>query len=107
MNMFGQMCSGIGGYALDNLRAINELDPSFIDTLLITDRVMMEDGAFDKKTKRLMTMFCVCVRMCEDCVYTQARVAKNYGATKEEILETIKVVVLIGGISCWSMIKKA
>ena len=117
---FGQMCSGMGGYAPDTLRAINELDPSFIDTLHTMDRVMVEDGALDRKTKRLMALSCVAVRMCEDCVYAQARVAKNYedcvyaqarvaknyGATKEEILEAIKVAVLIGGVPCWSVAKK-
>ena len=123
---FGQMCSGMGGYAPDTLRAINELDPSFIDggyapdtlraineldpsfidTLHTMDRVMVEDGALDRKTKRLIALSCVAVRMCEDCVYAQARVAKNYGATKEEILEAIKVAVLIGGVPCWSIAKK-
>ena len=105
-NKFGQMCSGMGGYAPDTLKAINELDPSFIDTLHTMDRVMVEDGALDRKTKRLMALSCVAVRMCEDCVYAQARVAKNYGATKEEILEAIKVAVLIGGVPCWSVAKK-
>ena len=116
-NKFGQMCSGMGGYAPDTLKAINELDPSFIDTLhtmdrvmvedgALEDRVMVEDGALDRKTKRLMALSCVAVRMCEDCVYAQARVAKNYGATKEEILEAIKVAVLIGGVPCWSVAKR-
>ena len=100
-NKFGQMCSGMGGYAPDTLKAINELDPSFIDTLHTMDRVMVEDGALDRKTKRLMALSCVAVRMCEDCVYAQARVAKNYGATKEEILEAIKVAV-----PCWSVAKR-
>ena len=95
-NKFGQMCSGMGGYAPDTLKAINELDPSFIDTLHTMDRVMVEDGALDRKTKRLMAL----------CVYAQARVAKNYGATKEEILEAIKVAVLIGGVPCWSVAKR-
>ena len=103
---FGQMCSGMGGFAPDTLKAIRELDPSFIDTLHTMDRVMVEDGAIDRKTKRLMALSCVAVRMCEDCVYAQARVAKNYGATKEEILEAIKVAVLIGGVPCWSVAKK-
>ncbi len=105
-NKFGQMCSNMGGYAPDTLRVINELDPSFINTLHIMDGVMVEDGALDRKTKRLIALSCVCVRMCEDCVYAQARVAKNYGATKEEILEALKVAVLIGGVPCWSVAKK-
>ncbi len=33
-------------------------------------------------------------------------VAKNFGATREEILEAIKVAVLIGGVPCWSCAKE-
>ncbi len=100
------MYRDMGGYAPDTLRAIMELDPDLIGTIHVMDRVMVTDGALDRKTKRLMALSCVAVRMCEDCVYAQARVAKNYGATKEEILEAINVAVLIGGVPCWSTAKK-
>ncbi len=103
---FGQMCADMGGYAPDTLKAIKELDPALLDTIHTMDRVMVTDGALDRKTKRLMALSCVAVRMCEDCVYAQAKVAKNYGATKEEILEAINVAVLIGGVPCWSTAKK-
>ncbi len=103
---FGEMCDGMGGFAPDTLKAINELDPGFIGTLHAMDRVMTEDGALGRKEKRLIALACVAVRMCDDCVYAQAKVAKNYGATKEEILEAMKVAVLIGGVPCWSVAKK-
>lgn len=106
VNTFGRMCAEMGGYAPDTLKAIRELDPGFIETLHTLDRVMVTDGALDRKQKRLMALACVAVRMCEDCVYPQAKVAKNYGATKEEILEAINVAVLIGGVPCWSTAKK-
>ncbi|MCL2891034.1 MAG: carboxymuconolactone decarboxylase family protein [Methanomassiliicoccaceae archaeon] len=94
------------GYMPDTLKAINELNPNFMELLHNMDRVMVADGALDKKTKRLMALACVAVRMCDDCVYSQARVAKNYGATKEEILEAINVAVLTGGVPCWSASRK-
>jgi 4-carboxymuconolactone decarboxylase len=100
------MCNEMGDFAPKTLTAINKLDPSFMETLHAMDRFMVVDGPLDRKTKRLMALSCVCVRMCEDCVYPQARVAKNYGATKEEILEAIKVAVLIGGVPCWSCAKE-
>jgi AhpD family alkylhydroperoxidase len=103
---FGEMCSNMGGFAPDTLKAIKELNPDFIDLLHQMDEVMVTDGALDKKTKRLMALSCVAVRMCEDCIYAQAKVAKNYGATKEEIIESIQVAVLIGGVPCWSVAKK-
>lgn len=100
------MCRDMGDYAPDTLKAIRELDPGLIETIHVMDRVMVTDGALDKKTKRLIALSCVAVRMCEDCVYAQAKVAKNYGATKEEILEAINVAVLTGGVPCWSTAKK-
>ena len=103
---FGKMSADMGGFAPDTLKAIRELDPDFIETLHTMDRVMVTDGALDKKQKRLIALACVAVRMCEDCVYAQAKVAKNYGATREEILEAINVAVLTGGVPCWSTAKR-
>lgn len=103
---FGKMCKDMGNYAPDTLKVINDINPGFMETLHNLDRIMVTDGALDKKTKRLMALSCVCVRMCEECVYPQAKVAKNFGATKEEILEAINVAVLIGGVPCWSTAKK-
>ncbi len=69
------------------------------------DRVMVEDGTLDKKTKRLMALSCVCMKMCENYVYVPTRVAKNYSSTKKEILEAIEVAIFINGVSCWSAAK--
>ncbi len=102
---FGKMCSDMGGFAPDTLKAINKLDPELMDTISVMDRVMVTDGALDRKTKRLIALACVAVRMCDDCVYPQAKVAKNYGATKEEILEALNVAVLTGGVPTWSAAK--
>jgi len=96
----------MGGFAPETLQSIKKLDPEFMELLHQMDRVMVDDGALDKKTKRLIGLACVAVRMCEDCIYPQAQVAKNYGATKEEILEAMRVAVLIGGVPCWSVAKK-
>lgn len=97
-----EMC----GHTPTTLASIKELAPDFLETIQSLDRVVNEDGAISKKNKRLMALACVCVRMCEDCVYHQAKVCKNFGATKEEILEALKVAVMIGGVPCWSIAKK-
>ncbi|MDD3128686.1 MAG: carboxymuconolactone decarboxylase family protein, partial [Candidatus Methanomethylophilaceae archaeon] len=70
------------------------------------DEFILKDGALDKKTKRLIALACVAVRMCDDCVYPQAKVAKNYGATREEIIEAMQVAVLTGGVPSWSSAKR-
>lgn len=103
---FCQMYDDMGGFAPTTLKAIKDLDPQMIELIHNMDRVIVEDGALDKKTKRLIALACVCIRSCEDCVYPQAKVAKNYGATKEEILEAVNVAVLTGGVPSWSIAKK-
>jgi AhpD family alkylhydroperoxidase len=96
----------MGGFAPKTLKSIKEINPGFLENLHIMDKFMTEDLALDKKTKRLIALACVAVRMCDDCIYPQAKVAKNYGATKEEILEAIQVAVLTGGVPCWSSAKE-
>ena len=103
---YGEMCKDMGGFAPDTLRSIRELNPEFLENLHIMDKFMTEDKALDKKTKRLIALACIAVRMCDDCIYPQAKVAKNYGATKEEIIEAIQVAVLTGGVPCWSVAKE-
>ncbi|WP_019177746.1 carboxymuconolactone decarboxylase family protein [Methanomassiliicoccus luminyensis] len=101
-----EMGCRMGGYVPHALAHIREHNPELAVVIKELDRVMVEDGALDRKTKRLIALACVAVRMCEDCVYPQARVAANYGATKQEIVEAMHVAVVVGGVPSWSVAKK-
>ena len=101
-----EMGCRMGGYVPHALAHIREHNPELAVIIKELDRVMVEDGALDRKTKRLIALACVAVRMCEDCVYPQARVAANYGATKQEIVEAMHVAVVVGGVPSWSVSKK-
>ena len=94
------------GFVPSTLKHIHEHNPDLAIIIRQMDQIMVNDGALDRKTKRLIALACVAVRMCEDCVYPQAKVAKNYGATKEEIVEALQVAVLTGGVPTWSVSKK-
>ena len=56
-----------------------------------------KDGAIDSKTKRLMAMAIALGAGCRNCVLGQAEAALDLGATTEEFLETISVVVSMRG----------
>lgn len=56
-----------------------------------------KDGTIDSKTKRLMALAIALGAGCRNCVLGQAEAALNLGATKEEFLETISVVVSMRG----------
>lgn len=55
------------------------------------------DGALDGKTKRLMALVIGLSVGCSNCVLSQTEHALNLGATREEILEALGVVMSMRG----------
>jgi AhpD family alkylhydroperoxidase len=55
------------------------------------------DGAIDGKTKRLMALALALGVGCENCILGQATGALELGATRNEILETLAVVISMRG----------
>jgi 4-carboxymuconolactone decarboxylase len=92
----------MGGYVPPTLHHIKDHHPTLAIIIKDMDQVINTDGALDKKTKRLIALACVAVRMCEGCIYPQAKVAKNCGATREELMEALNIAVLTGGVPAWS-----
>jgi len=97
----------MGGFTPETLKTIKKHHPELVKVIHDLDSVMTEDGALDKKTKRLIALACVATRMCKECVYPQAKVAMNYGATKEEIIEALHVAAIVGGIPVFAVAKDA
>jgi AhpD family alkylhydroperoxidase len=56
-----------------------------------------KDGALSIKTKRLMALGIALRAGCANCILGQTMRALEAGASKEEILETISVVVVMSG----------
>ncbi|WP_181685187.1 carboxymuconolactone decarboxylase family protein [Halorhabdus salina] len=54
-------------------------------------------GALNTKTKELMSLAVGCAARCENCVLWHLDGALEAGATREEIIETLEVAVLMGG----------
>lgn len=100
-----KLCSDMGGFMPGTLKAINDCDPDLMGLIHDMDEMCLSDGAIDKKTKRLIALACVTIRGCSGCVYAQAKVAKNFGASKKEIIEILKICVLTAGVPCWSIAK--
>ena len=101
-----EMGCRMGNYIPHTLAHIKDHNPELAVVIKELDRVLVHDGALDRKTKRLIALACVATRMCEDCIYPQARVAANYGATKEELVEAMHVAVVTGGVPVWSVAKR-
>ena len=59
--------------------------------------VAYKDGALNTKTKRLMALALALGAGCTNCILGQTHNAIEAGATKDEILETLSVVVSMRG----------
>lgn len=76
---------------------LSELMPDLIKLIISQVEEAYKDGAIDSKTKRLMAMAIALGAGCRNCVLGHAEGALDLGATKEEFLETISVVISMRG----------
>ncbi len=58
---------------------------------------VVKDGAIDKKSKELIALGIAIAVRCEGCILTHVAALLRFGATLEEIAETVEVAVLMGG----------
>ena len=73
------------------------LMPDLAVSLKDTSDEAYKEGAVSAKTKRLMALAIALGVGCQNCELGQAMKALELGATREEVLETIGVVVSIRG----------
>ena len=57
----------------------------------------VEDGALGAKTKELMALAVSVAVRCEGCIAYHVHDAVKAGATRQELLETIGVAIMMGG----------
>ena len=61
------------------------------------NRLAMESGAISHKTKELMALAISISLRCDGCIAYYVHDAVQAGATREELLETLGVAVMMGG----------
>jgi AhpD family alkylhydroperoxidase len=80
-----------------NLGQFAELLPEVFKKVRSQATEVYRDGALSAKVKRLMAMAIALGAGCRNCILGQTMYALETGATKEEILEVISVVVSMRG----------
>ncbi len=72
-------------------------------------KLVYKDGALSLKMKRLIALACGLQGNCTRCIQGQTKDAVAAGASKEEILETVSVAVVMGGTAVsgetWRVVK--
>ena len=84
----------------ERLRLLNKLTEA-LPNLMTVERSVIDEaykaGAISTKTKRLMSLALALGAGTTNCILGQINRALDAGATKEEILETLSVVVSMRG----------
>ncbi len=82
---------------LELLKKFRSAVPDFMAAEFEVLQKVYSEGALSVKVKRLMSLAIALRAGCINCILSQTRYAMDAGATREEILETIQVVVAMSG----------
>jgi len=84
----------------ERLKLLDKFKQSLPDLMVPESAVLdvvYKDGALSNKVKRLIALAIALRAECTNCILAQTMRALEAGATKEEILETIAVEVVMSG----------
>jgi len=87
-------------YYQDNAQAMKPVRSSMTDTLRgfgALHQATMKSGALPVAEKELIALGIALAVRCENCIYSHVQAALTAGATREQILETAGVAVLMQG----------
>ena len=82
------------------LKIFEKMDPELLRLVDTTRASALNDGALARKMKLLIAMALDASQGAVDGVRTLAQQALNAGATKEEIMEAVRVAQYICGVGC-------
>ena len=86
--------------AADPLDVIKKADSQLFENISKTREMTLEDGALSKKHKLLIALALDAAHGTENGVKSLALQAMENGATKEEIMEAVRVANFISGAGC-------
>ena len=76
---------------------LSEVLPEEMDAFRKLHKEATGDGALDRKTKELIALGMAMTVNCDGCIAYHVKDALLAGASRQEILETVGVVVMMGG----------
>lgn len=88
------------GFAKDISKAVGEMwtgIPGVMTAFSQMAQSAIRIGALDSKTKEMVALGIAVSTRCDGCITFHARAACDYGAIREEVLETIGMAIYMGG----------
>ncbi len=81
----------------DGMVTLNQAAPDVVRAFKELMKTTTAPGTLPFKTKELIALAIGISVRCDGCIATHAKAVVNAGATREEVVETIGVAVLMGG----------
>ena len=78
-------------------REYRKASPGILDGFMAMHKAAMEEGALTLKVKEMMALSIGIAARCDGCIASHAKAALRAGATREELIETINVALMMGG----------
>ncbi len=78
-------------------RAYREASPDTMNAFLGLHKAALTEGALSVKQKELIATAIAIAARCDGCIGSHVSGALRAGATRQELVETIDVAVLMGG----------
>lgn len=82
---------------IELLGKFREAVPEFMAAEAGVVEIAYKEGALSSKVKRLIALAVALKVGCTNCILAQTEKAIDEGATKDEVLETLQVLVTMGG----------
>ena len=76
---------------------LSSAQPEVMKSFMALHQAATSKGALDPKNKELIALAISVTSNCDDCISFHMRDALRQGASREEIMETLSVAVLMGG----------
>jgi len=71
--------------------------PLPIKRFFALDADVYEDGALPRGTKELLGLVASTVLRCDDCITYHVIEAERHGATRDQLVETLAIALIVGG----------
>jgi len=94
---FSKKWAKMAGYVYPQYEFLAREDPEFSEAFYQMMKQWRKQGAIPLKYKEMMILMGSCVKMQETAIRTHMTKALKLGATKQELLELMEIVLLSGG----------
>lgn len=78
-------------------REYRKSSPDILDGFMTMYKASMKEGALSNKVKEMMALSIGIAARCDGCIASHVKASLRAGATREELIETIDVAVMMGG----------